>query len=230
MNGFRLLLVPLILAGMVAPASAGIFFNKRPKANPAERVPTLIATAKTDPEEKKRAAAAAELREFDPAAYPEIIPVLIDLVQNDAKPGVRLEAVQSLAKLRPVSQQVGFALEQAADQDKSLRVRLQARSSLLQYHLAGYRSPKKDEIPAAPSGPKTEEPPLASPLGMSASQKTSGPLAQDPGTPMPRGSVSRTALPRNRPQSPLVPVNPPKLVAPPGPKDDGPDLSPPPSP
>jgi hypothetical protein len=76
---------------------------------------------------------------------------------------VRIEAVESLGKIRPVSQQAGWALEQVVDKDDSMRVRLRARSLLIQYHLAGYRSGKNPEAPPVPKGAKTDEPPLADP-------------------------------------------------------------------
>jgi hypothetical protein len=75
---------------------------------------------------------------------------------------VRLEAIQSLAKLRPVSQQAGLTLEQAAHDD-SMRVRMQARTLLFQYRLAGYRGAKTPEIAAPPNVLHTDEPPLATP-------------------------------------------------------------------
>jgi HEAT repeats len=133
-------LLALTLALMwIASARAGIFGRQRP--NPAQRVPQLITIVKTDPSDSAREKAAAELREYDAAAFPEILAVLIDVLQHDPKAGVRVEAAQSLAKLRPVSQEAGLALEEAT-RDSSLRVRWQARSSLLGYRLSGYRSQK----------------------------------------------------------------------------------------
>lgn len=150
----RLFPVTVVLMAVLCNAtSAGLFFKRQPKADPKERVPTLVSTLKTDPDENKRSEAAKELREYDPAAFPEIIPVLIETLQQDPKPAVRSEAAESLGKLRPVSLEVGAALEQAAAQDPSMRVRLQARSSLWAYHFAGYRSPKGNEAPPSPAAP-----------------------------------------------------------------------------
>ena len=89
------------------------------KPSPAERVPELIVIVKTDKDESKRAAAAEELRQYDPAANPDIVPVLIDVLMNDAKPAVRTEAAETLGKLRPVSQEAGWALEQAVESNHS---------------------------------------------------------------------------------------------------------------
>jgi len=141
----------------VGSSSAGVIFGKKSKKpTPAERVPELLGQVKTDGDESKRAAAAQELRQYDPAQFPAIVPMLIDALLTDKKPGVRAEAAQSLGKLRPISQQAGMALEHALANDSSMRVRLQARSSLLQYHWAGYHNVKKDDLL-----PQTKEPPLA---------------------------------------------------------------------
>src|SRR5262245_58528340 len=122
-------LVPLVLLpNLAGPTYAGIFFGKKnKKPSPAERVPELLAQVKTDGDESKRTAAAQELRQYDPGQFPMIVPVLIDVLHNDSKPGVRAEAAQSLGKMRPISQQAGMALDQALANDSSMRVRLQAR-------------------------------------------------------------------------------------------------------
>ncbi|MSR30448.1 MAG: HEAT repeat domain-containing protein [Gemmataceae bacterium] len=141
-------------------AASGLgIFGKRPVKNPAERVPELILLLKSSGDENKRADAAAELRQFDVATYPDILTTLIQALNNDAKPSVRAEAAASLGKIRPVSITVGQALEKSLAQDLSMRVRIQARSSLLQYNLAGYRSPPKN-----PTSLEGKEPPLAAPF------------------------------------------------------------------
>jgi hypothetical protein len=141
----RFLLSLLVSSSIVFMATAGIFSNKNGKQSPNERVSTLILAVKTDKNEDKRVEAAHELREYDPAKHAEIIPILIDVLQNDTKPAVRAEAVATLSKFRPISQEVGKALDQAT-KDSSFRVRWQARSSLMSYRLAGYRSgPRMDE-------------------------------------------------------------------------------------
>jgi hypothetical protein len=147
-------LLPLVLSGtVVVPVSAGIFSNKNAKQNLSERVSALILAVKTDKNEDKRVEAAHELRDFEPAKHPEIVPILIDVLQNDATPSVRAEAAATLSKFRPVSQEVGMALDQAT-KDSSFRVRWQARSSLMSYRLAGYRSgPRMDEPVAMPQEP-----------------------------------------------------------------------------
>lgn len=214
------LLVLMALVALALPVRAGIFGKKEKKPNPADRVAELIVTVKTSQEEQKRSAAAEELREFDPATYPDIVPILIDVLRNDPKPSVRAEAAQSLGKLRPVIKEAGWALEQAVANDSSMKVRLQARSSLLMYHWAGYQSPKTNEPPLL----QTKEPPLAPP--------DKGPPLVPPGmppmpkpSPMPPKPTGPTAHPL--PVGPsLAPADPPRLQPPP-PSPPGPDLTPP---
>jgi hypothetical protein len=228
MNKYRLSLALVMLASTALVARAGIFFGKKTKPNPAERVPVLIAILKSEQDERKRAAAAQELREYDPNAYPEIVPVLIDALQHDPKDKVRSEAVQSLGKLRPVSQQAGMAMEEAAANDASMRVRLQARSTLWQYHVSGYRNPKKDDAPApATNGIRTDEPPLAPPL--EAEPPAINPVSPPPQGPPPaqsRRPILQRLIPVSSSQPQPVPVSPPILTPPPS-GDGIPDLTPP---
>jgi hypothetical protein len=135
-------------------------FKKTAKVNPSTRVPELLNILRTETNDRKREDAAEELRNYDTKAFAEIVPVLVDLALNDPKAGVRLEAVESLGKIRPITQQAGWALEQVIDKDNSMRVRLRARSLIVQYYLAGYRSGQNPET-GFPKGIKTEEPPLA---------------------------------------------------------------------
>ncbi|MCC6418858.1 MAG: HEAT repeat domain-containing protein [Gemmataceae bacterium] len=158
MRWCRYFLVGAVVLAAATPARAGIF-GKRQKHNPAQHVPELVQTLRQERDDRKRAAAAEDLRQYDPNQFPEIVPALIHALQTDPKPAVRIEAAQALGKLRPVSVPAGKALEKAASDDGSLRVRLQARTQLMFYHLAGYNGRK--EGPHTAPGPKTEEPPLA---------------------------------------------------------------------
>jgi hypothetical protein len=203
----RLFLLLVLLPTLAVPASAGVFFGKKgKKPNPNDRVPELLVTVKTDGDENKRAHAAEELRQFDAASHPEVVPILIDVLLNDKKPAVRAEAAQSLGKLRPVSQEAGQALEQALAKDPSMRVRLQARSALLQYHWSGYRSAtKKDgpppfeskEPPLADTGPKLA-PPATMPVPGRLTPQPAPPPAPVPApalTPPPAGAQPLPAGP-----------------------------------
>ena len=158
MKSWRMTLALLTVGALALPAPAGILFGKKTKPNPAERVPELIVIVKTDKDESKRVAAAEELRQYDPAAYTDIVPVLIDVLMNDSKPAVRAEAAESLGKLRPVSQEAGWALEQAQDKDSSWRVRTKARYVLMTYHWAGYHTDPKLKDGPAIANPKDQPP------------------------------------------------------------------------
>jgi hypothetical protein len=209
----RTLLILPLLAALPLSASAGIFFGKKAtKPDPATRVPELIVIVKTDGDENKRAAAAEELRQYDPRTQHDIVPILIDVLLHDAKPSVRAEAAASLGKLRPISQEAGWALEQAVAKDPSMRVRLQARSALLMYHLAGYHSTKVEEPPTA----QGKEPPTAPPAPPAVKTTTT-----PPGRTPPPVTANR-----------LVPMPVPSLVpapkAPVRPTEEGPSLTPPP--
>ncbi len=156
----RLFLVLICIAGLAGPAPAGFFLGKQSKPSPAERVPQLLVMLRTDADEGKRANAAKELAEFDPKAFPEMIPTLLQTLRQDAKASVRVEIVQTLGKLRPISQEAGRAIESALE-DASWRVRWQARQTLWGYRLSGYRSPPKPEA-------VTHSPPPAAKQGASA--------------------------------------------------------------
>lgn len=216
MSRHRLILALLIQLGLVLPANAGIFFSpKKDKVTPAQRVPELIGILKTDSSESKRASAAEELRQFDTKQFPEISGVLMDAVLHDAKPDVRAEAVQSLSRLRPISQEAGWTLEQAAGHDASIRVRIHARTALWQYHLAGYRG-IKPEGPVMIKG-NPQEPPLVkdAPAGKGPSTTAFRPSTWFKKAPNPDGKTSPTPQP--------VSTEPP-LLAPPAAEEKGPEL------
>lgn len=212
MSRHRPALVLLALLSLAVPASAGIF-GKKEKPDPKVRVPELIATVKNDKDESKRAAAAEELRQYDVAAFPDIVPVLIDVLLTDPKPAVRSEAADSLGKIRPISQEAGWALEQALAKDGSMRVRLRARYALMSYHWAGYQGKPKE----SPAPPKDAKPAVPAP-----------PPAKDaPKALRPVPAPGRLPLLHESPPPPLAEPRPAKPTAPPpGP---GPEIPPPPS-
>jgi hypothetical protein len=233
MRWSRFLLVSVVIAVMAAPAPAGFLLKKKKKPNPVERVPELLAIVKTDPDDHKRASAAQELRQFDIKTFPDIVPILADVLRTDAKASVRLEAAQSLARIRPVSQEAGMALEHAASNDAALRVRMQARTSLVYYRLSGYHSPKKETAPGKPTGPDKGEPPLApSDVSPKSPRLVPVPNPSGPHVKPVKPAKPPTADPEARPlpmgpaRSPLVPTEPPKLDPPPT-NAQGPPLTPP---
>ena len=213
------LLVLVVALGLSRSATAGIF-TRKPKVEPAEQVPTLVMQLKTDKDEGKRQAAAEELRNFDPKAFTEIMTVLVDALTRDTAVGVRVEAASSIAKLRPINQQAGFALEQAASNDPSMRVRMAARQSLWQYHLVGYRSSKPAESDA--KGPALTPPAN----GRHTAAKNSRNPNESPEPPLAEsGPVTSTS---QKPAIATTPVAPPRLMPAPGQPSsreaDGPSL------
>jgi hypothetical protein len=199
-------LLLLMTLAWAAPAPGQWIFGKKTKVNPNQRVPELILTVKTDADERKRAHAAEELREYDTKTYTEIVPVLADVLLHDKKHTVRLEALTSLTKIRPVSTIAGQAIEKAAADDDTLRVRLQAKAALPKYHLAGYASHKSG---GSTKKKQTDEPPVIDPpaIRIDPSAKVQ---------PMPMGSSYPRPLPPGLGTGPT----------PTGPPIDGPSLFP----
>jgi hypothetical protein len=218
---YRLILVLLIAPTLAAPAWAGIIFGRKAKKpDPQTRVPELIAILKSDNDEGKRAKAAEELAGYDATQFPDVVPALTGALLSDPKTGVRLEAAHALAKVRPVSQQAGQALEQALSNDSSMRVRLKCRSMLLQYHWAGYRSLKKND---APPPLNTKEPPPADGKVPPIIRTTPGPA---PSTY--RVLPSAKPAPPSTAEPPLAPPLPAPTPAPPAPTPAPPPAAPPP--
>jgi hypothetical protein len=206
MNRLSMILTVVILPAWILPAPAsGVLglFGKKTKVNPAERVPALIATLKTEKDERKRASAALELGTFDASAYPEIVPVLVDALHSDPRPSVRMEAVNGLGTLRPVSTMAGQALEKTVTSDDNWRVRWHAKGVLAKYRAAGY-TPVRMETPS-PAGPKTIEPPLLEPaanLQSSPLPASAPPPVQFPTGPVPLAKAPATSNPQAKAPAP----------------------------
>jgi hypothetical protein len=225
-------LIFMIIALSPLTGHAGLFSKKASKPDPKDRVPELLTIVKKDKDEHKRSAAANELRQYDPAAFPEIVPGLIDVLMNDSKPSVRADAAESLSKIRPVSKQAGLALEQALDKDPSTRVRMQARYSLLQYHWAGYKGGAKEAAVV-----DSKEPPLApadnpKPIASSSSrkqQKVLKPTSESPAPPLAPPDTEPTIKVEKQKarELPVIPVKAPsRKPAPVEKSSDGPRLDP----
>jgi hypothetical protein len=150
-----LFIVPLATVGMTLPSQAGIF-TRKPKVDPAEHVAELVHTLRTDKDERHRVSAADELGSLDAKTYPIVQSALIEALMHDSSSSVRHESAQALGRVRPLSAQAAFALQQAVTSDNSTRVRLTARTALWEYHLAGFRGSG-----TPPTGPQTLEPPMA---------------------------------------------------------------------
>lgn len=224
MTTTRYLLAILVSAALCISGHAGDLFGKSHKPNPTERVPQLLVMVRTDADEGKREDAARELRDYDPATFPAIVPVLIDVLKSDTKPSVRAEAARSLGKIRPVSLQAGQALE-AATKDGSIRVRMQARTSLVGYKIGGYHGVEAKPVEKAVPAPvvSTAQPTKLIPVPMTAPRPTAGTAKGDSIAPP-------LADPTGANDAPLAKVGPPILLPPPPSKPvptQGPDLTPP---
>jgi HEAT repeats len=220
MRECRFLMILLLTGAFTSSIQAGPLglFKQKSKPDPAERVPLVIKTLQSDPDERKREQAAEELREYDPKTFPEIVPALIEALKNDASSGVRVEAVSSIGKLKPITQQAGYALEQASAKDPSLYLRTVASRILLQWKVFdGYRSGRAPEMQMN----QTAEPPLAEPLPKSVPTPKMAPKA-------PTSSASNEKTDSTTSKShPLFPLFPVKNTKPDKSKDDGPVLNPP---
>lgn len=153
-----------LLVGALLPAPApaidfglGLFKKKDKGSEAAPAKPAgPVATLRADPDEGRRKTAAEFARSLDPRANPDLIPALVQALQNDPSPAVRGASADSIGRLKPVQPLAGAALESAQLNDPSPLVREASRNALWQYHLNGYRTP-----PAAESAAPTPEPPLA---------------------------------------------------------------------
>jgi HEAT repeats len=198
-----MLLAGVVVALATPDGSAQIFGSKKPKTPPQQRVPELIVALKFDKDAHKRADAAEELRQFETKEFPEIIPILIEALQNDPVARVRIEAATSLGRMRPISVPAGQALEKAGASDSNLGVRLQAKTSFVWYQLSGYHAPKKNEATGPALVGRTDEPPLAAPNDPSSKN---GPGTGKQPPLLPGSSNAYKPLPPGTSVHPQVPV------------------------
>jgi hypothetical protein len=228
-TGTRLILSALAAVLLAAPAAAGGLLPR--KKTDAAKVKQLTETLRSDADEKKRKAAAVELREYDPRTHPELLAAAVAALQKDPSPAVRAEAAETIGQCRLVNPVAGLALEAAADADPARTVRDAAQQALWEYHLSGYRSARGADGFVG----QTPEPPLArrpaprvavtvtSPVRPAASTAPevapapSSVPAPDPRVPsvMPEYSVWSSpveAVPALPPPEPLIPLTLPVVV------------------
>jgi hypothetical protein len=191
--GSRCLLMVGIVAAALAPTAQGGIFGRKPKSD-AAHAKQLVETLRSDADERKRKAAALDLRDFDPRTHQDVIPALVAALQKDPSPSVRSEAAESIGLFKAVFPVAGMALEKAAESDPIPSVRASAKQSLWEYHLNGYRSAKGADGIAG----QTPEPPFA----RAASPRIVLPVPppQLPTIPPPMKTTTSTAPP------PLAPV------------------------
>ena len=83
--------------------------------------------AKSDQDERKRSRAIAALEGVDAKSYPEAATLLADITLKDPQPHVRMDAMSSLARMRPMSAIAAHTLEKAAESDSAGAPRAGAR-------------------------------------------------------------------------------------------------------
>lgn len=123
----------------------------------ARRVHELLNTLRNDPKPDRRENAAFNLRSFPSDKFFEIVPALIEALENDSAPAVRRAVVQTLGELQPRSAEVLEALERAAEKDDSWRVRQSARWAKRGYKVDA-QAPPPPPPPAAAPAPATPPP------------------------------------------------------------------------
>ncbi|MCE9567204.1 MAG: HEAT repeat domain-containing protein [Planctomycetes bacterium] len=157
MPGTRIIIAVVLVTGFAAPVAARAdgngLFTRRPDQS---RVRFLAELLRTDPDEKKRKAAVAELADADPRTHPEVMPALIAALKKDAA-AVRAAAAEVIGKFKTTFPLAGAALESIAETDPDPTVRSAAKQALWDYHLNGYRSPKTSDAGVE----QTAEPPFA---------------------------------------------------------------------
>jgi hypothetical protein len=155
-TGTRAALLVLFVAVAAPRADAAPFWLKG-KGKSDSQVRQIVTTLKADPDEKRRRAAVAELKEADPRTQTDVVPALTATLQRDPVAQVRADAAEVLSSYRVVFPLAGAALETAAETDPSLSVRDMAKQALWEYHLLGYRSSRG----ADGFHGQTPEPPVA---------------------------------------------------------------------
>jgi hypothetical protein len=144
-----------VLVAAAAPAPAtNLFSGRKNNITPEQRVDQLLMQAQTATETYKRCDAIEELRDFNTTTFPQIVPILVDILHQDKNPSVRAEAARSLGRLRPLTKMAGDALSEAASKDSALRVRWQARTSLAVFNVAGWKSSNHDPAEKQPYNDK----------------------------------------------------------------------------
>ena len=127
------------------------------KEEPAPKAKQLTETLRTDPDEKKRKAAAEELRETEAKQVSEVLPVLVASLKQDPSAAVRATVAESMGKMKPIAAASGAALESASSNDPSEVVRKAAQGALWTYQANGYKLAQQSATT------QTNEPPIAKP-------------------------------------------------------------------
>lgn len=151
------------------------------KEEPVVKFKQFAEVLLTDPDEKKRKAAAEELRETDAKQVNDVLPILVASLKQDPSAAVRATVAETLGKIKPVSQAIGIALEAAGQYDPSEVVRKAALSAVWTYQANGYRP---SSLPG--TAVQTAEPPIAKPRTVNIPSTTRQIVA--PATPVVKAS------------------------------------------
>lgn len=128
------------------------------KEEPVNKSKQLAEALRTDPDEKKRKAAAEDLRETDVKQISDVLPILVASLKQDPSAAVRATVAETLGNIKPVTPAVGVALEAAGQSDPSEAVRKAAQSAVWTYQASGYRPTQ-----STGTATQTAEPPIAKP-------------------------------------------------------------------
>lgn len=240
-----LVVIAVCLGVETVPAAAQWnWLFTRSSASPPPAPEELIRCIRSCQKPEARVEAIQQLRNYNAAEYPAIIPALIDALKNDKAIFVRIEAARSLGRIRPITSAARQALATASIRDPAFRVRWQARTSLTLFTVRGinpYNYSSAESKPAQSHSVPDIEPgtevPVEPPPAISGKGKTTGaadsPYARrlPPGPPAPTTpNVPQSGLPALQP----IPQSQPTSQEPPLPAipqvPGGPPLPPPPAP
>lgn len=260
-----LLLIPVALVSVLPVQGAGgIIFNRKPNtpAAPSASAPKVedrtagyISILRGDKDERRRIAAADMLSRFDLRQHPQAGMALIEALQQDQSERVRIEVAKALGRTRPMTQQVGQALEFAFETDASKNVKIAARNALMPFIQGGYKTgqlaqttptPPPAVQPAPPAAPTTAARPAPTGIfGKKPQPGTNAPNVRETAEPPladPIPSNSRITPPKPsipsaytpmatsqpaKPAAKIPPLESKPAAKPAKPDDDGPILLPP---
>jgi HEAT repeats len=147
--------------------------NRFKKEEPVNKAKAAAEILRTDPDEKKRVAAAEDIADADAKLVGEAMPTLIASLKQDPSATVRTTVATSIGKIKAITPAAGVVLESAAANDPSEAVRKASQTSLNAYLQNGYR-------PTTATVSQTLEPPLAKPRPQMPSQNAKAVMVAPP--------------------------------------------------
>ncbi|MFN4258649.1 MAG: HEAT repeat domain-containing protein [Gemmataceae bacterium] len=229
--------VLLIWATALEPASAGIIFNRQNNQQGSSNGPKIFRLFKgknnePPPNQHHQPTNSMYPHQPAPAVQPNGMDGMVQTLQHSPDAEQRYHAAVQLGKMRPFPPAVSAVLQQAANNDSSMKVRVAAKTALMQQQINGFINDKMQQVPRVnpptmPRQPTTQEPPLAEPLPAPPASPAPpprlvpqpapavppswrGPTTTEPPLAPPAPSSSNYA-----PRGPVVPTQPPMLRTPP---------------